>query len=103
MLVKGVLTSTSLGAGFGVLAWLASRQATEQPLEWLSGLTSIAALAASVDGYDKEDLGGNFIIDLSGCDSGVQGDRGEGIGRKRAGRGPAPPRGRSVTVASGVD
>ena len=47
MLVKRVLTSTSLGAGFGVLAWIASRQVTEQPLGWLSGLTSIAALVAS--------------------------------------------------------
>jgi hypothetical protein len=88
MLVKRVLTSTSFGAGFGVLPWIASRQVTEQPLGWLSGLTSIAALAASVDGYDWEDLGGNFIIDLSGCDSGVQGET---------------PRGRSLTVANGVD
>jgi hypothetical protein len=103
MLVRRVLTGTTLGAGFGVRAWIASRQVTEQPLGWLSGLTSIAALAASVDGYDKGDLGGNFIIDLSGCDSGVEADRGEGIGRKGAGRGPAPRRGRSVTVASGVD
>lgn len=46
MLIKRTLISTSLGAGFGVLAWIAARQVTEQPLGWLSGLTSIAALAA---------------------------------------------------------